>query len=109
MHMGKILLKDIELKGVKTDILIDGNIIAEVAEAGTLKSDASGAEIVDCVGKAVAPGFVNMHTHAGMSLMRGIGEDIAFHEWLDRIWQGESKIDEGCVCGDDQDGNHYIQ
>jgi 5-methylthioadenosine/S-adenosylhomocysteine deaminase len=97
MHMGKILLKDIELKGVKTDILIDGNIIAEVAEAGTLKSDASGAEIVDCVGKAVAPGFVNMHTHAGMSLMRGIGEDIAFHEWLDRIWQVESKIDEEWV------------
>ena len=95
--MGKILLKDIELKGVKTDILIDGNIIAEVAEAGTLKSDASGAEIVDCVGKAVAPGFVNMHTHAGMSLMRGIGEDIAFHEWLDRIWQVEKNIDEEFV------------
>ena len=97
MHMGKILLKDIELKGVKTDILIDGNIIAEVAEAGTLKADASGAEIVDCVGKAVAPGFVNMHTHAGMSLMRGIGEDIAFHEWLDRIWQVEKNIDEEFV------------
>lgn len=95
--MGKILLKDIELKGVKTDILIDGNIIAEVAEAGTLKSDASGAEIVDCVGKAVAPGFVNMHTHAGMSLMRGIGEDIAFHEWLDRIWLVEKNIDEEFV------------
>ena len=97
MHMGKILLKDIELKGVKTDILIEGNIIAEVAEAGTLKADASGAEIVDCVGKAVAPGFVNMHTHAGMSLMRGIGEDIAFHEWLDRIWQVEKNIDEEFV------------
>jgi 5-methylthioadenosine/S-adenosylhomocysteine deaminase len=28
-----------------------------------------------------------------MSMMRGIGEDIAFHEWIDRIWEVESKID----------------
>ena len=38
-----------------------------------------------------------MHTHAGMALMRGIGEDIAFHEWLGRIWDIESGIDEEYV------------
>jgi 5-methylthioadenosine/S-adenosylhomocysteine deaminase len=39
------------------------------------------------------PGLVNMHTHAGMALMRGIGEDISFHEWLDRIWELEKDLD----------------
>ena len=91
--MGKILLKDIVTEGIVSDILIDGNLIAEVSPAGTREVSEEGVHIVDCNGKTAVPGFVNMHTHAGMSMMRGIGEDIAFHEWIDRIWQVESKID----------------
>ena len=91
--MGKILLKDIVTEGIVSDILIDGNLIAEVSSAGAREVSEGGVHIVDCNGKTAVPGFVNMHTHAGMSMMRGIGEDIAFHEWIDRIWQVESKID----------------
>lgn len=91
--MGKILLKDIVTEGIVSDILIDGNLIAEVSPAGAREVSEEGVHIVDCKGKTAVPGFVNMHTHAGMSMMRGIGEDIAFHEWIDRIWQVESKID----------------
>lgn len=94
--MGKILLKNIVTGGVESDILIDGNRISMVrpssCSAGGPES-CDGVEVVECHGKAALPGFVNMHTHAGMSMMRGVGEDIAFHEWLDRIWQVESKID----------------
>ena len=54
-------------------------------------------EIVECEGKAAFPGLINMHTHAGMSMMRGIGEDITFHEWIDRIWEIEKDIDEDYV------------
>ena len=53
--------------------------------------------MVECKGKAAFPGFMNMHTHAGMALMRGIGEDIAFHKWLDKIWEVEENIDEEYV------------
>ena len=91
--MGKILLKDIVTERIVSDILIDGNLIAEVSSAGAREVSEEGVHIVDCNGKTAVPGFVNMHTHAGMSMMRGIGEDIAFHEWIDRIWQVESKID----------------
>ena len=92
--MGKILLKDIVTEGLVSDILIDGNHIAGIFPAGNHAgvSDCD-VHVVDCTGKTACPGFVNMHTHAGMSMMRGIGEDIAFHEWLGRIWQVESKID----------------
>ena len=96
--MGKILLKNIVKEGVESDILIEGNRIAGISpsEASAYAADDDTC-VVDCTGKAVVPGFVNMHTHAGMSMMRGIGEDIAFHEWLARIWQIESKIDDEWV------------
>lgn len=98
--MGKILLKSISYQDVATDVLIDGNIIAEVAASDSEHSicpDLSDTEVVDCKGKALLPGLVNMHTHAGMSMMRGIGEDISFHDWLARIWNVESRIDEEYV------------
>jgi 5-methylthioadenosine/S-adenosylhomocysteine deaminase len=85
-------------EGVESDILIEGNRIAGISpsEASAYVADDDTC-VVDCTGKAVVPGFVNMHTHAGMSMMRGIGEDIAFHEWLARIWDIESKIDDEWV------------
>ena len=94
--MGKILLKNIVTEGVVADILIDADRIAGVFPAGgspDFHVDGNDVSVVDCEGKTAVPGFVNMHTHAGMAMMRGVGEDIAFHEWLDRIWKVESMID----------------
>ena len=98
--MGKILLKNIVSEGVASDILIDGNLIAGIYPAevsGCPEDMCAEAYVFDCGGKTAVPGFVNMHTHAGMSMMRGIGEDISFHEWIDRIWQAESNIDDDYV------------
>ncbi|WP_153133151.1 TRZ/ATZ family hydrolase [Dechloromonas hortensis] len=37
------------------------------------------------------PGLVNLHTHAAMSLMRGIADDLPLHDWLQkRIWPAEA-------------------
>ena len=94
--MGKILLRNIECGAKLSDILIDGNVIAAVKPAGDVEIEC-GCEVVDCTGRAAVPGFVNMHTHAGMAIMRGVGEDIAFHEWLDKIWQVETNLDEDLV------------
>lgn len=97
--MGKILLKNIVVKGAVSDILVSEDRIvmirpADHDSAADLRDD---CEVVDCSGKTAMPGLVNMHTHAGMSMMRGIGEDIVFHDWLDRIWDVESKIDDEYV------------
>ena len=90
--MGKILLKNILHNDVPSDVEIAEGLITSIRPAGSAHTE-SDAEVLDCTGKAVVPGFVNMHTHAGMAMMRGIGEDIAFHEWIDRIWQAEKEID----------------
>ena len=95
--MGSILLKNIAAEGGAADILIEGNHISKVEATIDESAVPHGTEVVDCTGKAVLPGLVNMHTHAGMAMMRGVGEDIAFHEWIDRIWDVESKIDEEYV------------
>lgn len=97
--MGKILLKNIVSEGVVSDILISEDKIAMICPAGHVSISCEGAdcETVDCTGKTAMPGLVNMHTHAGMAMMRGVGEDIVFHDWIDRIWDIESKIDEEYV------------
>ena len=90
-------MKNILAEGIISDILIEDNRIAAVVSSDSHIIMSEGAEIVDCTGKAAFPSFVNMHTHAGMALMKGIGEDMAFHEWLDKIWQVEEHIDDEYV------------
>ncbi len=48
---------------------------------------------------AVIPGFFNLHTHAAMSLMRGIADDLPLMEWLnEHIWPAETRhVDSGFV------------
>ena len=95
--MGSILLKDIVLKGEETDILINGSRISRIGRIAEMEMPSSDMEVVDCKGKTAFPGFVNMHTHAGMAMMRGIGEDISFHAWIDKIWEVEQNLDEEYV------------
>lgn len=100
--MGKIVLKNTGLGGTRVDIVIDGQYISRVVPAGSdpeiggLKTSKD-VEVMDCTGKEVVPGFVNMHTHAAMTLMRGVSEDQTLEKWLDTVWRYEDKIDSNFV------------
>ena len=88
-----ILLKNIRLDGAPVNLFIQGKRIHRILpfpETEGLVAD----ETVDCTGKAVIPGFINMHTHAAMVLLRGITEDVPLDAWLSRIWAMEAKMDE---------------
>ncbi len=51
-----------------------------------------GADALDCRGALVLPGFVNGHTHTGMTLLRGIADDLPLMQWLmNRIFPLEQK------------------
>jgi 5-methylthioadenosine/S-adenosylhomocysteine deaminase len=39
-------------------------------------------ETIDCRGRVVMPGLVNAHTHAAMSLLRGLADDLRLDVWL---------------------------
>ena len=46
--------------------------------------------VVDLAGHALIPGLINAHTHAAMSLFRGLADDLPLMEWLnDHIWPAE--------------------
>ena len=53
---------------------IDGSTIT--ALGGGTPPVIPGAEIVDCQGDIVMPGMVNTHCHMGMSVFRGLAEDV---------------------------------
>lgn len=92
--MDRILLRNITSEGRQVDISIADGLIERIEpHSDGRKETAPGVEIVDCSGKVAVPGFINMHTHAAMSLMRGAGEDMVLKDWLDHIWAIESKLD----------------
>lgn len=94
--MKSILLNNVTLGGVCSDILISDDKIAAIGECGSFEFPQD-TEVVECSGKTAVPGFINMHTHAGMAMMRGVGEDISFHTWLDRIWEVEKNLSDEYV------------
>jgi 5-methylthioadenosine/S-adenosylhomocysteine deaminase len=43
--------------------------------------------------RLIAPGLINGHTHAAMTLLRGIAADVRLQEWLERyIFPAEAKL-----------------
>ena len=78
--MSTIYIKGATLGNQTKDILIEGNKIAAIADH--IENIPSGCKTIDGTGKAVFPGFVNMHTHSAMTLTRGYKEDTSLQEWL---------------------------
>lgn len=92
--MNSILIKKVTLDGSECDILISGNKIEKIALNIDFKAD----KTIDGRGKSIIPGFVNMHTHSAMTLMRGIGEDMHLMEWLEeKIWPVEKRLDDEMI------------
>ncbi len=49
---------------------ISGNRIAFVGPRSEMTAELPAARVIDAEGRVVTPGFVNVHTHAVLSLMR---------------------------------------
>jgi 5-methylthioadenosine/S-adenosylhomocysteine deaminase len=71
-------------------VVIEGEHVVAVmprAEAFARYSDANRIELSEHV---LVPGFINMHTHSAMSLLRGYADDLNLQVWLnDHIWPVE--------------------
>lgn len=86
--MNSILIKNVLFESQRVDILIVGNRIEKIGKDVEFIAD----RVIDGSEKGVFPTFVNMHTHAGMTLFRGISEDMPLSIWLDEIWKAETKL-----------------
>ena len=71
--------------------ILDGKIAAMGSMADF--TDAGGADtVLDGSGHLVMPGLINTHTHAAMSLFRGMADDLPLMAWLhEHIFPAEAR------------------
>jgi 5-methylthioadenosine/S-adenosylhomocysteine deaminase len=73
-------------------VAIDGSDIVAVDTADSIGKQFRGREIIDATGQIILPGLINTHTHAAMVLYRGLADDLALSEWLNKyIFPAEAK------------------
>jgi len=72
-------------------LLRDSHIEAVLPEAEA-RARFSDARVVELPEHVLIPGLVNAHTHAAMTLMRGLADDLPLMRWLsEHIWPVESR------------------
>ena len=73
-------------------VAIDGRDIVAVDTAAAIAARFRGRDTVDAGGGVVMPGLINTHTHAPMVLFRGLADDLALMDWLQKyIFPAEAK------------------
>ena len=73
-------------------LAIDGRDIVAVDSPEAVATRFTAAETIDASGRVVIPGLINTHTHAPMVLYRGLADDLALMEWLQKyIFPAEAK------------------
>jgi 5-methylthioadenosine/S-adenosylhomocysteine deaminase len=78
-------------------VAVTGDRIAAIGPAEDFPATSAG-RIVDAGGGIIMPGLVNTHTHAAMTLFRGLADDLPLMNWLnDHIFPAESKLTEEAV------------
>ncbi|MGE4568677.1 MAG: amidohydrolase [Bacteroidales bacterium] len=86
-----ILITRVWLEGRKAHIAIEGNRICSITFGE--EPFYPEAQVIDGHNMAVIPGFVNGHTHAAMTLLRGYADDMPLDEWLKtKIWPREARL-----------------
>jgi len=72
-------------------VAVDAGRIIAVLPIGEARDRFSPERRVVLEDHILIPGFVNVHTHAAMSLMRGLADDLPLMEWLQKhIWPAET-------------------
>ena len=73
-------------------VAIDGGSIADVDTPDAIAVKYRAAETINARDEIVLPGLINTHTHAPMVMYRGLADDLALMEWLNRyIFPAEAK------------------
>jgi 5-methylthioadenosine/S-adenosylhomocysteine deaminase len=69
-----------------------GAIVA-IAPAVEARESYAADRVTELPHHVVTPGLFNLHTHAAMTLLRGLGDDLPLMEWLNtRIWPVEKAL-----------------
>ncbi|WP_375168073.1 amidohydrolase family protein [Sneathia vaginalis] len=93
-----ILIKNISYLDIENekivdniDILIEDNVFKKIGTNLNICAD----KIIDGNNMLATPGFINSHTHLGMSYFRNYADDLSLMDWLQtKIWPIEDKLND---------------
>jgi 5-methylthioadenosine/S-adenosylhomocysteine deaminase len=69
------------------------SIIAVGTEEDLAPLGLKAKEVLDAGGGAVLPGLINTHTHAAMTLLRGLADDLPLMDWLENhVFPAERRL-----------------
>lgn len=72
-------------------IAISQNTITDIIQQ-PYPEGISAKKVIDCTGKLLMPGLINAHTHASMTMFRGLADDLPLKEWLhEHIFPAEAR------------------
>ncbi len=63
-------------------VAIDEGLIIAIGTAADIESEYTAVEVLDGDNRIVMPGLVNGHSHAAMTLLRGVADDLSLMDWL---------------------------
>ncbi|WP_301101855.1 TRZ/ATZ family hydrolase [Propionivibrio sp.] len=73
-------------------VAIDKGRVVAVLQQNEAHARFSPRQVKQLANHILIPGLVNLHTHAAMTLLRGLGDDLPLMEWLqNHIWPAEAK------------------
>ena len=74
-------------------VIVSGGRIRELLPAHQAHERFPGARRIELSGHVLIPGLVNLHTHAAMTLLRGLADDRSLMDWLrNHIWPAELRL-----------------
>jgi 5-methylthioadenosine/S-adenosylhomocysteine deaminase len=80
-------------------VVVAGHCIAAMLPTAEARQKYRPQRRLELAGHALIPGLINLHTHAAMTLMRGLADDLALMDWLNRhVWPAEMR----------QMSDHYV-
>ena len=83
LHAGVLLTQDDDRRVLENAALaIDGGRIVALGYSQDVTAAWQAREILDLSGMLVMPGLVNAHTHAAMTFLRGLADDMPLMDWL---------------------------
>jgi 5-methylthioadenosine/S-adenosylhomocysteine deaminase len=73
-------------------LVIHGGRIHDILPSEQARTKYRAEHAYELPGQALIPGLINAHTHAAMSLLRGLADDLPLMTWLnEHIWPAEGK------------------
>lgn len=77
----------------RTAVVVSNGVIQDLLGIEACKLKYSATKTIHLMDHVLIPGLINLHTHMGMTLMRGLADDKALMPWLEKhIWPAEQQL-----------------